>query len=301
MFGHRKKYVKNGTIPIYKSAVSFTYAMVFIIVAYVVAAVIKIAFNPAESDLVFYASGFFLISLALFFASLFTVKKNALDVKDVTKFKFHPKFIAVILLTLFGTLFGFSKLNDYFVAFLQTFGYVPNVITLPEKSVASVIVCVVFIAVIPAVTEEFLFRGLLLKSSEYFGKVFAVIVSATAFSLYHMSPAQTIYQFVLGVIYGFIALSSESVLPTIILHFLNNFTVIVLNYFFPTFNPEFNVEIILAVLGVLSVVCALMITLYKFDFSKPKCAEKEEKIDYAILVLPGFFICAVMWIAQLFV
>jgi len=301
MFGLKNYNFDKEKAPCYKPAVSFSYSMISVIAVTFIAAIIRKIANFDDGNLLVYASGFFLISLALFSGSLLTVKINALKFSDVTKFKFSPKFIAVIVLTLFGTVFGFGKLNDYFVAFLEKFGYVPDAITLPEKSALSVIVSVLFIAVIPAITEEFLFRGLILKASKYFGNVFAVIISALAFSLYHMSPAQTIYQFVIGVVYGFIALASNSVLPTMILHFLNNFLIIALHYFYPTFAISFAVGIILMIAGVAAVSIGLFIALKGFDFKKEPKREKREKAEYFMLVSPGFFICLVMWILQLFV
>ncbi len=301
MFGFRKYDFDKNEIPPYKPTVAFSYAMVAVMFAYVVAFVITAITKSDDSNLLVYASGFFLVSLALFIGSLLSMKVNFLTMRDVTGFKFSPKFIAVIALVLFGTIFGFGKLNDYFVAFLEGFGYKPSSITLPEKSVLSVIVCVVFIAIIPAITEEFLFRGLLLNASRYFGDVFAVIISALAFSLYHMSPAQTIYQFVIGVVYGFIALGSQSVLPTTVLHFLNNFVIITINYLFPSFLVSGTVEIILTIAGVVAVFLGLFIALKGFDFKKSEKRKGIEKIGYLMLVSPGFLICLIVWVAQLFV
>ncbi len=294
---------KKKTLTPYKATKAFTAAMIAVILAYVLISVL-VAVNGSDftESLVYFFLSYFVISFALAAGSVFIFWREKLFLSDVTNFKFHPKFIAVILLIFGGTFFGLSGINDLFVDFLQKFGYVPDLVTLPEKSILSVILCVIFIAVIPAIVEEFLFRGLILKGAESFGKLQAVFVSALAFSLYHMSPSQTVYQLVIGVLYGFIAITSGSIVPTVILHFLNNFIIIILYYFFPSFAVSGVLKIILTVIGLLCVAAGLFITVCKFDFKRDKTLyNKQEKFDYALCIVPGFIITLVMWIANLFV
>lgn len=288
----------------YKAVSGYTAAMFAVILAYLVMSVLSASLGGIKftESLFYFFLSYFVISLALALGSAFTFKRQKLFLSDVTAIKFSPKFIAVILLVFLGTFFGLSGINDLFVDFLQKFGYKPDLVTLPEKSFLTVFCCIVFIAVIPAVVEEFLFRGLVLKGAENFGKIQAVIVSALAFSFYHMSPSQTVYQLIIGVLYGIIALSSGSILPTVILHFLNNFTIIIIYYFFPDFVIVGLAKTLLTVIGLLCVAAGLFIALFKFDFKKDKTVYgKEEKFDYALSIAPGFVIALVMWIVNLFV
>ncbi len=294
---------KKKTLTPYKATRAFTAAMIAVILAYVLISILVAVLGPdfTESRVYFFLS-YFVISFALAAGSAFIFLREKLFLSDVTNFKFHPKYIAVILLIFGGTFFGLSGINDLFVDFLQKFGYVPDLVTLPEKSFWTVLYSVVFIAVIPAIVEEFLFRGLMLKGAESFGKLQAVFVSALAFSLYHMSPSQTAYQFVIGVLYGFIAITSESIIPTVILHFLNNFIIIFLYYFFPSFAVVGILKIILTIVGLLCVAAGLFITVYKFDFKRDKTLyDRQEKFDYALSIVPGFIITLVMWLANLLV
>lgn len=287
----------------YRTTSVYTLSMVAVIGAYLIMGII-IALLEGKVDykesLIYFCANYFLVSVALFVGFIITYRKQNLVIYDVTNVKFGLKFVWIIILVAFGALFGLSSLNDYFVAFLEKFGYVADMVTLPEKSFASVTSVIIFVAVIPAVMEELVFRGLLLKGAENFGKIQAVLVTAAAFSLYHTSPAQTIYQFVIGVIYGFVALSSGSVIPTTILHFLNNFVIIVIYYFFPSFALEGSIKIIVTILGVLAVAVALFITLKGVSLKKEDKNDKASIVEYVSYLAPGFLICLVMWITNLF-
>ena len=71
------------------------------------------------------------------------------------------------------------------------------------------------------ITEELLFRGLLLRSMAPFGKKFAIVVSAVLFGLYHGNPIQTPYAFAVGLILGYVALE-YNVIWAMVLHMMNN-------------------------------------------------------------------------------
>jgi len=86
------------------------------------------------------------------------------------------------------------------------------------------------LAILPAVFEELVFRGLLFQwLRRIFPKgrvIWAVIISAALFSAYHMSLAQTVYQFILGIIFAMVVLYSGKLVLAMLLHFVNNFFII---------------------------------------------------------------------------
>jgi membrane protease YdiL (CAAX protease family) len=79
------------------------------------------------------------------------------------------------------------------------------------------------VAVAPAVAEEFAFRGVLLGKLREYGDTFAVMVSAIMFGMFHGNIYQIPFAFVMGLAMGFIVVKTNSLLPTIIIHFINNF------------------------------------------------------------------------------
>ncbi len=100
---------------------------------------------------------------------------------------------------------------------LGLFGKVPN-----EIPVRSLLEMLVAHAVVPAVLEEMAFRYLPMKLLAPYSKRWCVILSSMFFALVHMSLFQIPYALLAGVIFIMIDLACESVLPSLILHFLNN-------------------------------------------------------------------------------
>ena len=87
-----------------------------------------------------------------------------------------------------------------------------------------------FVVVLAPVCEELIFRKLLLQPLRGGGDMFAAVASALIFGAYHGNFDQFPYAFVVGLLYGILAVRSSSVLPTLILHFVNNLLVSVGNY-----------------------------------------------------------------------
>lgn len=79
------------------------------------------------------------------------------------------------------------------------------------------------LAVLPAVCEEILARGLLLRSFlPRFGVAGAVIFSAVAFGLLHLNLYRLLPTVLLGAVLGLIAVWSGSLFPAVFAHALNN-------------------------------------------------------------------------------
>lgn len=80
----------------------------------------------------------------------------------------------------------------------------------------------IYIAVLPAIFEELYVRGAVLSFSKKYGEVFAVIASALLFAAIHMNISQAIFAFLAGVIFAILTLKTNSIVPSMLLHFLNN-------------------------------------------------------------------------------
>ena len=77
-------------------------------------------------------------------------------------------------------------------------------------------------ALVPAVLEELAFRYLPIKLLAPYSRRWCVILSAMFFALAHLSLFQMPYALIAGVIFIMIDLACESVIPSMLLHFLNN-------------------------------------------------------------------------------
>ena len=89
-------------------------------------------------------------------------------------------------------------------------------------SIPQLILMILSSAVIPPIAEEIFFRGFVLKRSLPIGSMKAIVISAAIFSLFHGNLGQIIYTFAAGVAFGYIYLLTGSILPSILLHGLNN-------------------------------------------------------------------------------
>jgi len=102
---------------------------------------------------------------------------------------------------------------------------------LRASSIPELLLVVLVVAVVPAVSEEVMFRGFIQRSFELKIKPFiAAFLTAVFFSLYHFNPYGLIPLAVLGFYFGFAAYTSKTLLIPVLLHFLNNFTAVMLYY-----------------------------------------------------------------------
>lgn len=130
---------------------------------------------------------------------------------------FEYTFIGITLIGILQVVLSYiySKLGmDYNV--LESFE------VLPGAGILDKVIYFVGIAIVPAIFEELLFRKAILNYSKRFGKLFAVLFSALIFGLIHMNLSQGIFAFILGIIFAIIAIKTNSIKITMLLHFLNN-------------------------------------------------------------------------------
>jgi membrane protease YdiL (CAAX protease family) len=99
------------------------------------------------------------------------------------------------------------------------------------QNIFEMLLVIITISVVPAFCEEFMFRGYIQGSFAFKIKpYFAALITAIFFALYHLNPYGLIPLAVLGFYFGFAAYKSQSLVIPITLHFLNNFSAIMLYY-----------------------------------------------------------------------
>lgn len=87
----------------------------------------------------------------------------------------------------------------------------------------SPLMMIVFLALVPAVCEEFFFRGYALSGLRGgLGKLAAVVVVAVAFGVYHHSVHRLLVTSVLGLVFGLLVLRYGSLWPAVLAHLLHN-------------------------------------------------------------------------------
>jgi membrane protease YdiL (CAAX protease family) len=107
-------------------------------------------------------------------------------------------------------------------------------ILLQMKSPLSFLVNLLMIAILPAVAEEFLFRGCFQQIFTGWTKSihWGVWISAALFSAIHFQFFGFLPRMLLGVFFGYFAAWSGSIWPGVLGHFLNNGTALVVSYLY---------------------------------------------------------------------
>lgn len=76
--------------------------------------------------------------------------------------------------------------------------------------------------ILAPIFEEVLFRGLLLRTMEPFGKKFAIFATAFLFGIFHGNLIQSPFAFTVGLVLGYVTVE-YGMIWAILLHFINNF------------------------------------------------------------------------------
>ena len=71
------------------------------------------------------------------------------------------------------------------------------------------------------IMEEIIFRGLVLRHLQPYGKGFAIVMSAFAFGIFHGNIVQIPYAFLVGLVMGYVAIE-YNILWAMVLHMINN-------------------------------------------------------------------------------
>ncbi|HNQ67160.1 MAG TPA: CPBP family intramembrane metalloprotease [Bacteroidales bacterium] len=103
---------------------------------------------------------------------------------------------------------------------------------LSGTTVYSILINIVLVAILPALGEEFLFRGILQKHfKELFGNPhIAIFVAAFLFSAIHFQFYGFVPRLILGMIFGYLVYFTGSIWPAVFAHFFNNFMAISVTY-----------------------------------------------------------------------
>lgn len=86
------------------------------------------------------------------------------------------------------------------------------------SSMPEAVILFIQLAVIAPVFEEFWFRGIVLESLRPYGNGFAIFVSALLFGMTHSNFEQFFYAMALGIVFGYVAIQTQSIVTTTIMH-----------------------------------------------------------------------------------
>ncbi|MDO5759875.1 MAG: CPBP family intramembrane metalloprotease, partial [Bacteroidota bacterium] len=134
-----------------------------------------------------------------------------------------------------------KKILWFFIGIAMWFASIPLVEMFSDNSIDPVLLemfsdttplkvvgIIIGVAILPAVFEEWFFRGILQKElvKIFHNNYISIIVTAAIFSLIHLDMSNFLARFVLGLLLGLLFFYSKSLWVNIFVHFLNNFMAI---------------------------------------------------------------------------
>ncbi len=208
--------------------------------------------------------------------------------------KANWKYLLLAVPLAFGLLFSLNWVNAVFVKVLSLIGYQQAESNLPSVAGGGLVGVLIVVALLPALLEETILRGIVLEGIKDIGTVAACIFGGLLFSLFHQNPTQTVYQFICGAVFTLVAIRADSLLPSVLIHFLNN-AVIVMDYKFD-FLSKISVGGTVA-LYVLSGICLISSLVYLLFIDKRGNRKKENSVKpFLYPALAGIILCILMWI-----
>lgn len=173
------------------------------------------------------------MSVAYLILYLIYNKKNKVKNFATLNLKSKPNFfvLAASILLAVGCVFLFEPITSLILGGLEKIGFtIEGDLTYPMDTWYRVVLGIIAYAALPAFVEEVLFRGVV--QNAYAGKCTAfmtIFMSTASFVIMHGSLQQFLYQIVLGVVLSALAYYTGSLLYSMVFHFTNNLTVVVMS------------------------------------------------------------------------
>lgn len=181
---------------------------------------------------------------------------------------------AAVLLVFFGLMccIAGSYVTNFFGAMVE--GMFGITFTMPTDETvldtpAKILLAVLGTAVIPAFVEEFAIRGTVMQPLRRYGDKFAIVMSSLVFAMMHGNMVQIPFAFIAGIAIGYAVTVSGSMWVGVAIHFLNNFSAVMMQVAVDNL-PESRANlVVLAMVGVIAAVGILCAVLYFKTYARP--------------------------------
>ena len=121
---------------------------------------------------------------------------------------------------------------------LEAIKYMENL--MDTSSAGSFVLTLIFLALLPAVLEELLYRGLMMESLMRWGPFWAILISATAFGLSHQMLLRIPGMIFVGILFGWIKYKTGKLSASILMHLIYNTVVVTFSFFAQSLIPVNN-------------------------------------------------------------
>lgn len=164
----------------------------------------------------------------------------------------------------------------------------------PEITVFYVLVQILCTAIVPAISEEFFFRGAILGALKPYGQGFAIIMSSVLFGLVHGNLGQIPFAIAGGIFFAFLTVYTGSMIPSMILHGLNNLLSVILDILLCVCDENVAYAVLIAYYLIFSIIAVIaFVKLSRRDknllrLKRPTSAISEKEKAVSFMVSPGF-------------
>lgn len=184
---------------------------------------------PALQDLPIYVS--LLLSQSLIFVPCFVYcKLKKLKIREFIPYR-RINFVTIILVVICTYLMYPLIIVLNAISMLFSTSGTASVMELMQGQ--NFILSALFMALMPACVEEFMFRGVLFQTYRRSKMLPAILLTAFMFGCMHMNLNQFMYAFALGVYLAFLVEATGSIFSSMLAHFTLNFTSVVLSFLLP--------------------------------------------------------------------
>lgn len=176
-----------------------------------------------------------------------------------------------------------NVVTSSFVGMMETAGVeltAPDV-SVPEGIIGRLIY-VVWVAVVPALIEEFAMRSVVMQPLRRYGDGFAIVATAFVFAVLHGNLVQAPFAFIAGAGIGYAVCITNSVWTGVLIHFCNNFYSVLVDFLLADVTNEETLNLIWNISQiVLYAVCIAGTVLFIIVKGKRKISKSKVSIRTA--------------------
>lgn len=196
--------------------------------------------------------------LMLFVPSLIFILATRSNLNDLFPFE-KNKSKNTFLYICVGTCIAIASnyVCNLFAAILGSVGIDTSVeSTIESTNITELILELIITAILPALIEELIFRGIILGTLKKYSQGLAILISGSLFALMHANLTQIPFAFPIGIALGYICIKTNSLLPGIIIHCINNANAVFLTYLEnnEVFSDSITEAIELGIFGLIAIV-----------------------------------------------
>ena len=208
-----------------------------VISSFCIGGIIMGIFSPSQNqtDKIYLYLSFFLGQGVIILPPMYYLSFKKRSIID--SFRFRPisfnTFVNSVTFSI-GIIILFDAFERIIHQIVPTPDYIINLgqIMRPDSTLSFIFLFLAVVVMAP-IGEEIVFRGFLQKFLEEHWKDItrAVLITSLIFAMIHFNPYWTIQIYLLGVILGFLSWKTKSIIPSIVLHSLNNGISLILTIF----------------------------------------------------------------------